>query len=88
MAKLTVGDKSSEVKDGGRIQSAAEGLGVPFSCKEGVCGSCLCKVVSGAGNLSSMNQAEKDYGLDAGGNKRLACQCKIKSGEAKIESAY
>jgi len=88
MAKVTVGSSSAEVKDGDSIQKVAEGLGIPFSCKDGVCGSCMCNVLSGKENLSPVNQKEKDYGLDENGKKRLACQCKIKSGEVKIESGY
>jgi ferredoxin len=34
-------------------------------------------------NLGDRNQQEEDMGLS--GNKRLACQCKIKGGTIKIK---
>ena len=87
MAKVTVGEQSVEVADGGKIKEAAESLGIPFSCEEGVCGSCLCNVLEGEENLSPLTEREQDYGL-SGNKKRLACQCNIKSGEVKLESGY
>jgi len=87
MAKVIVGSKSADVPDGSNIRNVAESLGIPFSCGEGICGSCLCNVISGEDNLSAPNQKEKDYGLK-GKKKRLVCQCNIKSGEVKLESSY
>jgi len=87
MASISLGDKKIEVKDGDSIISACEQLGIPFSCKEGVCGSCLIKVTDGEGNLSAPNDKEEAFGL-SGNKERLACQCKIKSGDVKIASGY
>lgn len=83
MAKLKTDDKEVEVQDGGRINEAAQELGVPIGCDAGVCGVCEIEIVEGAENLSEPTDEEKNMGMT--GNKRLACQCKIKSGEVKIK---
>lgn len=87
MAKIKFEGKEAEVADGGAIKQAAMSLGVPFSCEEGVCGSCLCNVVSGEENLSEPSQAEQDFGLSSK-KTRLCCQTKIKKGEVELESGY
>lgn len=87
MTSIELGTKKIELKDNSPIQKAAEELGIPFSCKEGVCGSCLIKVKSGEDNLSDLNGAEKAYGL-SGKKERLACQAKIKKGDVKITPGY
>ena len=87
MANITVEGKNFEGADGGPIQKACESVGIPFSCKEGVCGSCLVDVTKGAENLGELNDAEVSYGL-TDKNKRLACQCKISSGDVELEYAY
>lgn len=75
--------KSVDVKDGLSIIPACEKLGVPFSCRVGVCGICRIKIISGAENLSEITSEEKNYSCTK--DSRLACQVKIKSGEVKIE---
>jgi ferredoxin len=87
MANLKMGDKTEEVSDGGEIRPAAEKLGVPFSCGDGVCGSCLVQVVAGEDNLSDLTAAEKEFGLKDK-KKRLCCQVKIKSGDVEIRTEY
>ncbi|RMD45576.1 ferredoxin [Candidatus Pacearchaeota archaeon] len=87
MASISLGGKKVEVKDGSSIISACEELGIPFSCKDGVCGTCLIKVIKGEDNLSEPNDKEEAFGL-SGKKERLACQCKIKKGEVEIESGY
>jgi len=87
MASIEMSGKKIEVKDGSSIQKAAEELGIPFSCKEGVCGSCLIKLKAGEANLSEPSGAEKAYGLSSK-KERLACQCKIKKGDIKIAPGY
>ena len=87
MGSISLGDKKVEVKDGGEITEACESFGIPFSCKEGVCGSCLIDVVDGKDNLSDLNEKEEAFGLDDK-SRRLACQCKMKSGDVKIQSGY
>lgn len=87
VASLTIGDNRAELLDGSPIKDTAESLGIPFSCKEGVCGTCLVDVEEGAENLSELNDEEIAYGL-SDKSKRLCCQAKIKSGEVKAISAY
>ncbi|MCH7850588.1 MAG: 2Fe-2S iron-sulfur cluster binding domain-containing protein [Nanoarchaeota archaeon] len=87
MANVYVDEEKVEVEDGSSIQEACESLGIPFSCKEGVCGSCLVNVSEGAENLGELNDEEIAFGLD-GKDIRLACQCKITGGDVKVESAY
>lgn len=85
MAKIIYEErkKEVEVKDGDFIQDACEKLGVPFSCTQGICGTCMIDVVEGQENLSELTQEEKDMDRDKA--HRLACQCKIKSGIVKIK---
>ncbi len=85
MAKIIYEErkKEIEIKDGDFIKDACEKLGVPFSCAEGICGTCMIDVVEGQETLSELTQEEKDMGRDK--NHRLACQCKIKRGMVKIK---
>ncbi len=85
MAKLTnvKTGKSEEIKEGEPIRETIERLGVPFGCEEGICGTCMIEVMEGEDNLSELTEAEKDLMRDK--KHRLACQCKIKSGEVKFE---
>lgn len=75
--------KSVEIKDGDKIRDAVEKLGVPFGCEEGICGTCMIDVVEGENNLSELTEQERDLMRDK--NHRLACQCKIRKGDVKIE---
>ncbi len=86
MGTLNLLDKKESVADGSPIKEAAKNLGIPFSCENGICGSCMINVLEGVENLSEPNEAEKAYGVT--GKTRLACQCKLKSGDVKIESGY
>ena len=83
MANIILGDKREEVKDGSEIKEACKELGVPFSCEQGVCGTCKITVEEGADNLSELSDAEEDLDMDE--SHRLACQCKIKSGVVVIK---
>jgi len=84
MAKLITDDgEEREVKDGEPIAEAAKDLGIPFSCEDGICGTCMIEILEGKENLSELNQEEQDMGMDR--ETRLACQCKIKSGLVKIK---
>lgn len=82
MAVIKAKNKEIKVKEGDSIMSACEGLGVPFSCRVGICGICKIDVESGVENLSEKTDEEK---VLVKGNQRLACQCKIKKGEVKIK---
>jgi len=85
MAKITniKTGKSEELKNGENIRSACEKLGVPFGCKEGICGACMIDILEGEDNLSELTEQEKDLMRDK--KHRLACQCKIKKGEVKFQ---
>lgn len=86
MAKLVFLNTNEEVEipNGSPIKEACEQQGIPFACSEGVCGSCIIEIVEGMNNLTPFTQAEKDF-LGEMQNERLACQCKIKSGEVKVK---
>jgi len=83
MATLIANDKEIEVPDGSPIKDACKELGVPFSCEDGDCGTCMIEVEEGMENLSEKTEEEKAMGI-INGNYRLACQCKIKKGKVKI----
>ncbi len=75
--------KSENVDEGKLITKAAEKIGVPFGCQEGVCGTCRIDVMEGEENLSELTEPEISLGRDK--SHRLACQCKIKEGDIKIK---
>ncbi len=83
MAKIHIDEAEFDVADGEKFVEAAEAVGVPFGCTEGICGTCKCKVVEGAENLSAKNQEELDFGLDD--DERLLCQVKVTSGTVKFK---
>ncbi len=82
--ELSNGKESVLVEANQHLIDAAEQLGVPFSCTEGKCGTCLTTIKSGMENLTPINEAEEMYGLDEG--ERLLCQAKITKGKVVIES--
>lgn len=77
-----------EAQDGTELQHLCEdnGVDIPFSCKNGVCGTCLCTVKEGADKLSPKSEQEQITleTLGAEDNERLACQVKV-YGESKID---
>lgn len=83
MAKI-ISENGKEIKvdDGERIRPACEKLGVPFGCRNGLCGSCMIEILEGEDNLSELTEEEIDMSMDR--KTRLACQCKIKEGTVKI----
>ena len=85
MAKL-INAKTGKSKNLGEdelIRDAAEKLDVPFGCEEGICGTCMIDIIEGEDNLSELTEAEKDLLRDK--RHRLACQCRIKKGDVKLE---
>lgn len=92
MAKVTFksDSKTVEVPDGSDIVQVAEdnGASIAFSCKAGVCVSCLSNINKGMENLNEKTENEKATleGFGAKPNQRLACQCKIMRGEVEIEN--
>ena len=92
MAKVTFksDNKTVDVPDGSDIVQVAEdnGVSIAFSCKAGVCVSCLSNINRGLENLNEKTENEKATleGFGAKPNQRLACQCKIMKGEVEIEN--
>ncbi|MEK6817463.1 MAG: 2Fe-2S iron-sulfur cluster binding domain-containing protein, partial [Nanoarchaeota archaeon] len=70
MAKIIFSETKIEIKDGEQIKDACEKLGVPFSCAEGICGTCMIDIIEGQENLSELTQEEKDMGMNK--TRRLA----------------
>ena len=83
MALIRYEGEEAEIADGARILTTCEGLGVPFGCQDGLCGTCMVTVISGMENLDPKNEKEEDMGLHD--NERLVCQCVIKSGTVEFE---
>lgn len=84
MAKIIFEHMESELPDGSDIFEVCDDAGIPFACTEGCCGTCVIQVVEGMENLSEVCDAEEDFFGDIT-DERLACQCKIKSGEVKVK---
>lgn len=78
MARIRFDGREAEVADGARVLDTCDALGVPFGCQDGVCGTCISRVIQGMENLGPINDKEADMGLEAG--QRLVCQCVIRSG--------
>ena len=83
MAKLIINDEEFEITDGEKILETIEESGVPIGCSNGVCGTCEVEVIEGMKNLNELTEEEEDLGME--GNKRLGCQCVIKSDAVKLE---
>lgn len=84
-------DLEVEVETDANLRDTAldQGASIPFGCEQGICGTCLISVPSGAENISEMEDQEKET-LDAMGaepGQRLACQCRV-HGDIEIESAH
>lgn len=79
--EIDIGD--AEVDEG--IQEHCEGAGIPFACRDGICGTCIVEVVEGDECLSKRNELEIDFfGFE--GKERLSCQCRIlKEGVVKLK---
>ena len=69
-----------------REVAQSNGMGIPFGCENGVCGTCLVQITSGMENLSEQTEQE-EFTLEARGaeeSMRLACQCKV-NGDVTFE---
>jgi len=92
MAKVTFKSdgKTVEVPDNTPLVQVAEdnGASIAFSCKAGVCVSCLCNINKGMENLSAQTDNEKATleGFGAKPNQRLACQATVVKGEVEVEN--
>ncbi len=82
MAKIVIDGQEAEIPDNEYFNDIAEGMGVPFGCTEGICGSCRVEVQEGSENLTPLTQEEQDMGMTD--SERLLCQCKVKQGIVKF----
>jgi ferredoxin len=82
MATIKFEGEEKEIEDGSKVLEAAEELGVPFGCQDGVCGTCMATVVDGKDNLEPLNEKEEE--MDMAKGQRLVCQCKIVAGSVEF----
>jgi ferredoxin len=76
------------VPAGSRVIEMSEkvGSGIVYGCREGDCGTCLMRVVSGAEHLSEPSVVEQKILKEhfAGPQHRLACQAQVLGGEVVL----
>ena len=65
------------------------GAGITYGCREGECGTCLTKVISGAENLAEPSVLEDQVLKDiyAPRGSRLACQAQVLGGDIVVKPA-
>jgi ferredoxin len=80
--------KSLTVDQGSAIIDVCEhhDTSILFGCRDGACGACMVKVLDNPGNLSPMEDHERDFleTMAAREDERLACQCRV-LGDVTIE---
>ncbi|MCV6596978.1 MAG: (2Fe-2S)-binding protein [Mangrovicoccus sp.] len=92
-AKLTFTDVdlTVTVPAGTRIIEISEKVGaaLTYGCREGECGTCLTRILSGAENLAEPSVLEQRVLKEnmAGRNDRLACLCQVLGGEITVRPA-
>jgi len=64
MASIKMGEEKKELADNSEIRDTCEEMGVPFGCKNGICGACQIEVVSGGENLSELTENETSMGME------------------------
>lgn len=59
------------------------GAGITYGCREGECGTCMMRIVSGMEHMSERSVLEANVLQEnmAGRNNRLACQAQVLGGE-------
>ena len=62
------------------------GAGITYGCREGECGTCMMRIVSGMENMSERSVLEDKVLQEnmAGRNNRLACQAQVLGGNIVI----
>lgn len=62
------------------------GAGITYGCREGECGTCMMKIVSGMENMSERSVLEDKVLKEnmASRNNRLACQAQVLGGEVVV----
>ena len=87
-ANVTFEDIGITVTVGTRLIEVSEkvGAGITYSCREGECGTCIMKIVSGMENLAQRSVLEDKVLQEnmAGRNNRLACQAQVLGGEIVV----
>ncbi len=93
MAKIVFKSQNMEIEvpAGANIADVCDSNNVPFpfSCRSGVCTTCMCNVLEGAENLNAKGENEKMTLVGAGAkeNQRLGCQIKVeREGKVVLES--
>lgn len=78
------------VPAGTRLIEVSEkvGAGITYSCREGECGTCIMKIVSGMENLAQRSVLEDKVLQEnmAGRNNRLACQAQVLGGDIVVKA--
>ncbi len=81
-------DVTITVPAGTRLIEISEkvGAGITYGCREGECGTCLMRIVSGMDNLAEPSMLEDKVlkELMAGRRHRLACQAQVLGGEVVV----
>jgi len=62
------------------------GAGITYGCREGECGTCMMRVVSGMENMSERSVLEDKVLQEnmAGRNNRLSCQAQVLGGNIVV----
>jgi ferredoxin len=91
MAKITFVPAKCEyqVRTGSNLMDIPKihpDISLNFGCRNGECGTCAIKIISGAENLTKQSEKEKATLHGKGKNERyrLACQCAL-NGDIVIE---
>lgn len=76
------------VPAGTRLIEVSEkvGAGITYGCREGECGTCMMKIVSGMENLANPSMLETKVLQEqmAGRHNRLACQAQVLQGQVVV----
>jgi ferredoxin len=84
-------DLDVEVETGANLRDVAEteAASISFGCEQGICGTCLIEVASGADNLSDAEEIEEEtlQAMGAEEGQRLACQCRVE-GDITVKNAF
>ena len=76
------------VPAGTRLIEVSErvGAGITYGCREGECGTCMMRIVSGHEHLASPSVLEDKVLKEnmAGRHNRLACQCQVLGGDVVV----
>lgn len=77
-----------KVPAGTRLIEISEkvGAGISYGCREGECGTCMMRIVSGMENMSERSVLEDNVLREnmAGRNNRLACQAQVLGGDIVV----